>query len=285
MTFAIAGVTGNTGKVAANTLLDRGEKVRVIVRDAAKGKPWKERGAEVAVAELDDARSLTDALRGARGAYLLVPPNHAAPKFRDFQDRVSAALAAAVEDSGVPHVALLSSVGAQHQRGTGPIAGLHETERKLDATGAAISKIRAGYFVENFGASLGPVKESGVLPSFFPAALAFPMVSTRDIGRLAAQLLVDPPPQSQVLELGSDHSNADVAAALAKILDKPVTVQEAPISLVVPTFTGFGFTPDLAELYAEMIAGVASGLVAFEGGHKRVSSTESLEQALRALVG
>ena len=44
--FAIAGVTGHTGRAAADALLSEGEKVRVVAREAAKGEPWRARGAE-----------------------------------------------------------------------------------------------------------------------------------------------------------------------------------------------------------------------------------------------
>jgi len=39
--YAIAGVTGHTGKVIADTLLSQGRKVRVIVRSEEKGKGYK----------------------------------------------------------------------------------------------------------------------------------------------------------------------------------------------------------------------------------------------------
>ncbi len=61
--YVVAGVSGNTGKVVAETLLAQKQPVRVIVRSAEKGEEWKARGAEVAVAELDDVAALT---RGAR---------------------------------------------------------------------------------------------------------------------------------------------------------------------------------------------------------------------------
>src|SRR5688572_853909 len=77
--FSIIGVTGNTGAVVADTLLGAGKPVRVIVREAAKGAPWKARGAEVAVAELGDVAALTAALRGVEGAYVLSPPRAASP--------------------------------------------------------------------------------------------------------------------------------------------------------------------------------------------------------------
>lgn len=45
--YVVTGVTGNTGSVVAKALLDAGKQVRVVVRDAAKGKPFADRGAEV----------------------------------------------------------------------------------------------------------------------------------------------------------------------------------------------------------------------------------------------
>ena len=50
--FAITAITGKVGGVVANTLLAAGCGVRAVVRDAAKGAPWKARGCEVAVADL-----------------------------------------------------------------------------------------------------------------------------------------------------------------------------------------------------------------------------------------
>src|SRR4051794_21351787 len=106
--YVIAGVSGNTGSVVAASLLDAGASVKVLVRDAAKGEAWRARGAEVAVADLGDAEALAGALRGAKGAYLLVPPNLAAPSFREYQRRTGEALVEAVRRSGIPHVVLLS---------------------------------------------------------------------------------------------------------------------------------------------------------------------------------
>ncbi len=48
--------------------------VRAVVRDAAKGAPWKARGCEVAVADFADAGQLARALEGTEGAFILLPP-------------------------------------------------------------------------------------------------------------------------------------------------------------------------------------------------------------------
>lgn len=286
MDYVIAGVSGNTGSVAATALLDAGAKVRVVVRDAAKGAPWKARGAEVAVADLGDANALTDALRGAKGAYLLVPPNMAAPDFRAYQKATGEAIVEAVRRSGVPHVALLSSVGAQHPAGTGPIAALHPIERALSAlTGTASTFIRAAYFMENLGGSLGMLAQ-GVLPTFAPANVPFPMIATRDIGHLAAKVLREGATKTSVIELSAakSYSIDDAAAILSTITGKVVKAQTFPIEAMVPTLTGMGMPAQFAELYREMTEGMMKGLVAFEGTHRSVHGPTELEVVLRALV-
>src|SRR5271163_2366637 len=135
--FVVAGATGHVGSVVALELLAAGHKVRAIVRSADKAKALAGKGAELLTGELSDASFLTHALRGADGAFLLVPPPpHDSPDVRAFQDRVAHVEATAVAESGVRHVVLLSSWGAEHPAGTGPIVGLHVLEEALKKTRA-----------------------------------------------------------------------------------------------------------------------------------------------------
>ena len=283
---AIAGVTGNTGSVVADTLLAQGHPIRVIVRDAARGEPWRARGAEVAIADLGDAAAMTRALAGASGAYLLIPPRPASTDPAGENRAVVAALARAVREAKVPHVVLLSSIGAQHPDGTGPIASLHVAEEALAATGAALTAVRAGYFLENWAGALGAVAE-GTLPTFLAAQAPVPMVATADIGRVAAGALVEGGHGRQVIELAGprDYSPADVAAAAAAIAGRRVEAREAPLDAVIPTFTSFGMTPAVAALYRELYAGIASGRIAWEGGAARaVRGTVTVDDILRPLL-
>ena len=60
--FAVLGASGNTGRVVAETLLSQNKKVRVVVRDVAKGQVWTAAGADVSVADVEDGAALTRAL-------------------------------------------------------------------------------------------------------------------------------------------------------------------------------------------------------------------------------
>jgi len=283
--YVIAGVSGNTGSIVADTLLAQGKPVRAIVRDAAKGEPWRARGAEVAVAALEDDDALTRAFTGAAGAYVLVPPRMGSTDPLGENRAVIAAIAKAVTASKLPHVVLLSSTGAQHADGTGPIQSVHTAEEALAATGAALTAIRAAYFLENWGSSLGMLAQ-GVLPMFVPTTLSVPMVATRDIGRTAALALVEGGHGRQVIELAGprDYSGEDIAAALTAITGKPVKAAEGPLDAVVPTFTSFGISAPIATLFREMYAGIVSGKVAWDGKGRRVQGTVTAEEVLRGLL-
>ncbi len=284
--YAIAGVSGHTGTVVADTLLAAGKPVRVIVRDAAKGAPWQARGAEVAVASLDDAAALTRALTGVTGVYLLVPPRPASTAPLEENRGLIAALAAAVTAAGKPHVVLLSSIGAHLPAGTGPIRSAYDAEVALTATGAPLTAIRAAYFLENWAGGFGALGQ-GILPTFIPQAQVIPMVATRDIGRTAAAALIEGGRGRTVIELAGarDYSPRDVAAALAQLTGRPVAAHDAPLDAVVSTFTGFGLSAAFAELYREMYAGVIAGTVRWEGGAARpIRGALALEDALRPLL-
>src|SRR2546426_4090278 len=90
------------------------------------------RGAEAFVADAKDAAALASAFAGARAVYALIPPDPMAQDYRAEQETVSDALAAALDEAGVTHTVVLSSLGAEHASGTGPIAGLHSLEQKLN---------------------------------------------------------------------------------------------------------------------------------------------------------
>ncbi len=285
--FVIAGATGNTGGVVANTLLAQGKPVTVLVRDAQKAGNWRLKGAQVATASLEDSHALAAAFAGAEGTYLLIPPNYKAADALAYGSRVGDALAAAVKTSGIPHVVLLSSVGAQHAQGTGPIRSLHHAESVIGPATRNVTLLRAAYFLQNWASGVEGVRNQGVLHNFLTPERRIPMVSTADIGKIAAECLIDPARGRRVVELAGpeDYSPQEIAQTFAAALGKPVKLETHPLDAVIPTFTTLGFSQDLAGLFREMIEGINSGHVAYEGKgatFKRgsVTAPETINQML-----
>lgn len=285
--YVVAGVTGHTGSVVAQALLDRKQSVKVIVRAAEHGEAWKQKGADVAVTSLEDASSLAKALSGARGAYFLIPPNYRVDHYLEDRRQVVHAMASAVEQSGLPHVVFLSSIGGHLSDGTGPIRILHEGEHRLGRSVKNLTIVRAPYFMENWMSVLDVAKTQGILPSFLTPDRKIPMVATRDIGHVAAECLLDQPKGCRVLELSGpeDYSPNDVAAVLSRRLDRSIQVQHLPLDAVVPALTSHGFSDDVARLFQEMYTGLEDGRILFEGnGACRPRGLVTLSEAMSTWV-
>ena len=261
--YLVTGVTGHTGGTAASILLDHRVPVRVLVHHEDKAQAWRARGAEVVVGSLEDPSVIERALQGVHGAWVLMPPRYPQPGLLEFHARVADAIARAVKASGVPHVVLLSSVGGELPEGTGPITGLHRAEQTIGSAAPGFTALRAAYFVENWAAMLGQVTSNAVLPSFLTPGAALDMVATRDIGRAAADLLLEGPNDHQVVDLLGPRpwTPEDIAAQLSAAMGRDVRVQPAPLDALVPVLTSIGMDAGNAGLIREMIEALNDGRV------------------------
>lgn len=283
--FTVFGATGNTGSVVANLLLDNGKRVRAVVHDPAKAEALRARGAELVAGDVTDRSTVVQALAGAEGAYLLVPPantsNDLVGRGRTIVDNYLAGLT----QHKVPHAVVLSSVGSQVPSGTGPIVTTHYAESTLPkASATRFTFVRAAYFMENLLANAYPMKHDGVLPVFGGGeGHPFSMVATRDIGDTAGAALLAPPAQTEWIELQGPqlYSMNDAAAEAAKILGRPVTTKVLPFDAVVPTLTQLGFSANVAGLYREMLEAFAKGTARWEEKGRSVKGKVPLADVLR----
>jgi uncharacterized protein YbjT (DUF2867 family) len=271
--FTIFGANGNTGSVVAKTLLAKGEKVRIVRRDTSKAAALGLTGAEVVKGDVLDRASVESALRGAEGAYLLVPPDNASKDFLARARIIADNYAAALEKQPVSHVVLLSSVGAHLPSGTGPIVSAHLVEQALSKlTKTKHTFLRAAYFMENILAYAGAMKGDGVLPVFGGGeGYPFDMVATKDIGRTAAEALLARPSSSGIIELAGPkpYSFEDAAREASQILGRSVKAQALPIEGMVPALTSFGFSENVAGLFREMTEAFGAGRVQWTQEPKR----------------
>lgn len=283
--YAVAGVTGNTGAYVAQALLEKDADIRVIVRDAAKGDSWKEKGADIALADLSDREALTKALTGVQGAYLLLPPHPTEDRILEKFEQLAKGLRTAVDAAGAPDLVLLSSVGAHLPKGTGPIQSLAKLEQVFADYSGNVTFLRPCYFMENFAQLLHPITLDGVLPSMLqPLDRQISMVSVRDIGEQAARLLMEGGNGHQVVELEgpASYSPLQAAAVFADLLGREVNAFPVPQEQWVPSLTGVGLSEDMSRLLAEMYGAINADEVAFEGAARR--GEIPLEQALAALL-
>ncbi len=284
--FAVAGVSGHTGAATAEALLRRGQKVRALVRTEAQGEPWLRRHAEVAVVDLHDSDALAAAMKGLAGAFLLLPPAHGAADVLQTQADMLAQLVSASKKASLKSLCFLSSAGAQHAHGTGPVVSLYRAEKALANAAPSVTFLRSAYFLENWSSVLMQALETGELPFFGHTHLKFAQVGAHDIGEAAAKAMEDHVPGTRFIELAGRElwSAEDVAAVLTSLLDQPIKAVERPVDSAKDSFEKGGMNASTAALYAELYQGMARGLFHFARPPQVLHGTTTLFDSLKPLV-
>lgn len=276
--IVVTGATGRSGGRAAEVLLGKGEAVRVIGRDSGRLASLVQRGAEAFVGDVADADFLTRAFQGASGVYLVLPEDISQPDLRAHQERVSDSYQAAVAKSRVPFVVDLSSVGAQHADGTGPLVGLHNHEQKLNQiAGLNVLHLRCAYFMENLMLSIAPIRQMGFMPGGLRADWLMPWIATQDIGSYAAtRLYARDFSGSSIQELhGSrDLSMADAALIVGRSIGKPsLQYVQMPSTAMQGAYLQMGLPKKTAALLLEMWEGANAGLIVPEEKRSPANTT------------
>lgn len=282
--YVITGATGHTGNVAARTLLARSQKVRVVGRNLDRLQALKAAGAEPFVADVTDAKRLTDAFRGAQAVYAMMPPNLTTNDVRGYQEQVSDAMATAIANAKVPFVVLLSSIGADKPDRTGPVVGLLIFEEKLNRIeGTNTLFVRAGYFMENTLAQVNAIKAIGKMAGPLRPDLKVPMIASRDIGAFVGEALLQANFQGkQTRELlgQRDLSMAEAAPIIGKAIGKPgLEYVQLPDDQVGTALMQFGMSKNCADLILEMAHSLNSGYMrALEPRSPKNTTPTSYEQ-------
>ena len=261
-------------------LLTRGEKVRVVGRDAAKLEPFVQKGAEAFAGNVEDAGSMAKAFEGATAAYLMIPQGAHLEDYRGYQERVTDAYAAGVAQARVPCAVTLSSMGAQHAEKTGPIVGLHNMEQKLNAIGGLnVLHLRPTQFMENLFRTMSPLRSMGFLPGGSPGDVPQPWIATKDIGVYAAgRLSARDFSGSSVQEISGprDYTWKEVAGVIGNAIGKPgLAYMQVPFMMLEPALVQMGLPKNSAALIVEMWKAMNAGLLAPEQPRTPANTTET----------
>jgi NAD(P)H dehydrogenase (quinone) len=284
--YAVTGITGRVGAAAGRTLLNAGLSVRAVVRDAAKGAAWKERGCEVALADMNDARALTAAFTGASGVFVLIPSNFdPTPGFPEARAIITA-LTTAIEAAKPPKVVCLSTIGAQATR-PNLLNQLGLVEHVVGALAMPVCFLRAAWFMENSAWDVEPARDRGVISSFLqPLDKPVPMVATADVGRVAAELLQETWTSQRIIELEGPTrvTPNQIAATFAEIFSHPVQAEAVPRQTWELLFKSQGMKHPGPRM--QMLDGFNQGWIEFEQDEtRRRKGRIGLKEVLTGLAG
>jgi uncharacterized protein YbjT (DUF2867 family) len=286
--YAIMGITGRVGGAIAENLLAQGEKIRAIVRNPEKATRWKDSGAEIAIADVDDPDALASAFEGTDGVFLMVPPNFAPapglPEVRKTLASYHAALAKALPKKAV----YLSSIGAEQTSALGLITGSHLLEQTLGDLPIAHAFLRPGWFMENHAWDVTTAQSEGrIFSNLYPLDRKFPLVATADIGKAGADVLRQEWTGTRYIEVAppEQYSTNDIAQALSSALGRTIEAIAVPREKWTEFFVGQGMPEGRTEPRAEMVDGFNSGWIHFGvPGTEHITGTTSLASIIAKLA-
>lgn len=263
--YAIMGISGRVGSAVAQTILAAGQPVRAIVRNRGKGTRWQEMGCEVKLADVDHPHTLTAAFEAAQGAFVMLPPAFDQPTGLAEGHARANALYEAILAAQPAKVVVLSTYGAQVERPNlfNELGYLEQVIKRLELP---VTILRAAWYMENHEWDAPTARANGVIHSHLqPLDQAIPMVSTRDVGRMAAQLLMEAWNGLRIVEFEGPEpvSPNRLAAAFEHGLHKPVHAVAVPHERWASGFQSFGITHP--EAWMQSLDGTNEGWLAFEG--------------------
>jgi uncharacterized protein YbjT (DUF2867 family) len=180
MTILVTGATGRIGSQVVQQLVQRGAKVRVLVRDPAKAT--FPQGVEVFKGELLDLDALRAAFNGVDTLFLL----NAVAGDEFTQALVTLNVA---RESGVERVVYLSVLHADRFVNVPHFAVKLGAERMIEQMGFSATILRPAYFIDNEHMIKDVIFNYGVYPMPI-GGKGIAMVDARDIAEVAAIELV-----------------------------------------------------------------------------------------------
>ncbi len=280
----ILGATGHIGSTLTRLLLEQKAPVTLVVRNAEKAVKWQQQGAQVAIADVLDTQRLHDIFETGERLYLLNPNAPPDTDTATEEQRRATSILQALQGSGIQKVVAQSTYCAQPGEAIGDLGVLFEMEQALEKTGIPNSILRAAYYMSNWDQSLESARESGVVYSFYPDDYKLPMVAPKDIAKVAARLMLEPIDHTGLhnVEGPDQYSPADVAAAFADALQRPVKAVEIPPDKWMESLAAAGFSPAAAASMAAMTTISAARRCEVPEDPERGNT--SLQEYIRGLV-
>lgn len=259
----VVGASGTLGLTIVRALLDRGVRVRAMVRATSNRTGLEALGVtDYVVADLNDPTSLQRALAAEPQAEAIIASAagftaHSARTKGDnsqtdtvgYQNLVDAA-----KHAGVPRLILISILECDNAPGVPHFRQKFMTEEYLAKKRQPYLALRAGAFLDRTRDIVAPKVQKGVFPEWVPG-VPLSMVYAPDLARNAAQAALDVPASAlnQSVDICWDIpvTGSEVAAAFTQALGRPVVAKPAIPALlfaVLPLLARF--VPSLRDSYA-----------------------------------
>lgn len=244
----VTGATGNVGSLLVPALVQSGVAVRALVRDEAKAEPLRYSGVEVAIGDLDQPETLTEAVKGVDSVFLITWNGPTAEQqAKNVIDEAGKA--------GRPHIVRLSAFGPEGSR----LIKQHQAvDAALVASGLPYTFLKPTFFMQNVMMAAQTVAADGAIYMPFKDGKVG-MIDVRDVAGAAHAVLTSAGHSGTGYILTGPESISfhDAAQALSQSLGKEVSYIDVPLEAAKESMVGMGFPEWIVDGYLELFEGFA----------------------------
>ena len=230
--ITVVGATGQQGGAVIDALLSQRVPIRAVTRNpnGDKARGLAARGVEVVRADLEDVDSVRAAFDGATAAFAMT--THDGPDGPRREVAHGRVIAAAAADAALPFLVYSSVGGVDRDSGVPHFESKHETEEDL-LRAVPVTFVRPTFFMETLRLMIR--RDGARVTIAMPLAgdVAVQMISVRDIGRVAAALLLMADPAVAPVEIAGDELTGEqIAGRIADRLGSPTTYVHLPLDVL-----------------------------------------------------
>jgi uncharacterized protein YbjT (DUF2867 family) len=257
----ITGATGQQGGVTLRELRDKGFTLRAMTRKPGSdpAQALAKGGVELAEADLNDAATLKNALRGVWGVYAVQNTWEAGVEQEEAQGKRLAELA---REAGVHHYVYASVASAHRKTGIPHFENKNRVEETIRSLGFPSRVIlRPVFFMENL---LSPWFLAGdKLNAALDPDTRLQMIAVEDIGRFGARAFTDAERlNGREIDIAGDAvTMPEAAASLSRAFGRTIAFARIPIddvrknnedfAIMLEWFERVGYDADIAALERE----------------------------------
>jgi uncharacterized protein YbjT (DUF2867 family) len=247
--IAVVGATGKQGGSVVDALLDRGARVRALVRDLDKpgARALADRSVDLVVGDLSDPASLGALFADVDAAFAMTTP---LPDGTEQETALGIAIADAAARAGVPHLVFSSVGGAERESGVPHFESKRRVEERIERLGIHHTFLRPVLFMDNLSGFMTSVENGQVVVRMaLPEGIPLQMVAVRDIGRAAAAILLGGTGvEGESVEIAGDTlTGTQIAEAIGAYAGLPARYEALPLEAIA----SFGDTAEMFRWLAE----------------------------------
>ncbi|ADI12684.1 NmrA family protein [Streptomyces bingchenggensis BCW-1] len=267
----VIGATGQTGGHTAELLLQRGHRVRALVRRIdERAQRLAGLGAELVEGDVQDLDSLAEAMRGIDALYFTYP---ILPGLMD----ATANVALAAEENGVQAIVNMSQVSPRRDSASSAARQHWVAERVLERFPAAVTRIRPTFFAQWL---INMWDGSGELRFPFADGRHAPIAAS-DQARVIAAILEDPAPHAgRIYPLYGpvELNHYEIAERMSQALGRQVTYVPIDLDAFAAILKKRGTSPHMIQHLLAVAVDYRNGI--FAGTNdlvKKIGGTDPLD--------